>query len=49
VTDASFAELREGDVVLYVEETGGAGPVAVKVRVGGRRSEPADQDAQAAG
>jgi len=36
VTDGDFDRLREGDVVHYVEEEGDAGPVAAKVRVGGR-------------
>lgn len=34
VTNGRFEELREGDRVHYVEEEGGAGPVAVKVRRG---------------
>ncbi len=33
VTNGSFAELREGDPVHYVEEDGDAGPVATKVRL----------------
>lgn len=33
VTNARFEDLREGDVVHYVEEEGGAGPVATKVRL----------------
>jgi cold shock CspA family protein/ribosome-associated translation inhibitor RaiA len=34
VTNARFEDLREGDVVHYVEEDGGAGPVATKIRIG---------------
>jgi cold shock CspA family protein len=33
VTNYQFEELKEGDVVHYVEEVGDAGPVATKVRV----------------
>ena len=32
VTNARFEELREGDVVHYVEEEGDTGPVATKIR-----------------
>ncbi|MBO0711908.1 MAG: HPF/RaiA family ribosome-associated protein [Acetobacteraceae bacterium] len=34
VTNAAFADLRQGDVVHYVEEEGSSGPVANKVRLG---------------
>ena len=34
VTDGRFEDLREGDLVHYVEEDGDAGPTATKVRVG---------------
>jgi cold shock CspA family protein/ribosome-associated translation inhibitor RaiA len=34
VTDGRFEDLREGDLVHYVEEEGDAGPTATKVRVG---------------
>jgi cold shock CspA family protein/ribosome-associated translation inhibitor RaiA len=41
VTDGSFARLKEGDVVHYVEEEGDAGPTATKVWVAaGRQQEP---------
>ncbi len=33
VTNGKFEELREGEVVHYVEEQGDAGPVATKVRI----------------
>ena len=33
VTNAAFADLKEGDFVHYVEEDGDSGPVATKVRV----------------
>jgi cold shock CspA family protein len=33
VTNADFADLKEGDLVHYVEEEGDAGPVATKVRL----------------
>ncbi len=33
VTNADFADLKEGDIVHYVEEEGDAGPVATKVRL----------------
>jgi cold shock CspA family protein/ribosome-associated translation inhibitor RaiA len=33
VTNGRFDDLREGQAVHYVEEEGGAGPVATKVRV----------------
>jgi cold shock CspA family protein/ribosome-associated translation inhibitor RaiA len=33
VTNARFEDLREGQIVHYVEEAGDAGPVATKVRV----------------
>ena len=33
VTNGDFAALRVGQAVHYVEEEGGAGPVAVKIRV----------------
>jgi cold shock CspA family protein/ribosome-associated translation inhibitor RaiA len=34
VTNARFEDLRQGDMVHYVEEEGDAGPVATKVRIG---------------
>jgi cold shock CspA family protein len=33
VTNAEFEDLRAGQRVLYVEETGDTGPVATKIRV----------------
>jgi cold shock CspA family protein len=33
VTNGRFEDLREGDVVHYVEEQGDAGPTAAKIRV----------------
>ena len=33
LTNARFDELKEGDLVHYVEEAGGTGPVAAKVRL----------------
>jgi ribosomal subunit interface protein len=39
VTDARFEDLREGDVVHYVEEESDSGPVATKVRLGNRQGE----------
>ncbi len=33
VTNARFEDLRIGQLVHYVEETGGAGPMATKIRV----------------
>lgn len=33
VTNGRFEDLNEGDMVRYVEEDGGAGPVATKVRL----------------
>jgi cold shock CspA family protein/ribosome-associated translation inhibitor RaiA len=36
VTDGDFATLKPGDAVHYVEEQGDAGPVAAKVRIGGK-------------
>jgi len=36
VTDGDFEDLRQGDMVHYVEEQSDSGPVAVKVRVGPR-------------
>jgi cold shock CspA family protein len=33
VTSGDFASLKPGDPVHYVEDEGGAGPVATKVRV----------------
>jgi cold shock CspA family protein len=38
VTNCRFGDLKEGDVVHYVEEAGGAGPVATKIR---RAEQPA--------
>ena len=40
VTDGDFAQLKPGDPVHYVEEQGDAGPVAAKVRVGGKAAKP---------
>ena len=37
VTDGNFADLREGDLVHYVEEASDAGPVATKVRLNAAR------------
>lgn len=34
VTNGRFAELREGDLVHYVEEESDAGPTATKIRLG---------------
>jgi ribosome-associated translation inhibitor RaiA/cold shock CspA family protein len=39
VTDARFEDLKEGDVVHYVEEESDSGPVATKVRAGNRHGE----------
>jgi cold shock CspA family protein/ribosome-associated translation inhibitor RaiA len=39
VTDGDFATLQPGDAVHYIEEQGDAGPVAAKVRVGGRATD----------
>lgn len=39
VTDARFEDLKEGDIVHYVEEESDSGPLAVKVRLGGRQLE----------
>ncbi len=39
VTDAHFEDLKEGDIVHYVEEESDSGPVAVKVRLGTRHGE----------
>lgn len=39
VTDARFEDLKEGDVVHYVEEESDSGPVATKVRAGARPPE----------
>ena len=33
VTNGRFEDLKQGDVVHYVEDEGDAGPVAVKVRL----------------
>jgi len=33
VTNGRFEDLKQGDTVHYVEAEGGAGPVAVKVRI----------------
>ena len=33
VTNARFEDLKEGDLVHYVEEEGDAGPVATKIRI----------------
>jgi cold shock CspA family protein/ribosome-associated translation inhibitor RaiA len=33
VTNGRFEELREGDLIHYVEAEGGAGPTAVKIRL----------------
>ena len=33
VTNGRFEELREGDIVHYVEEEGDAGPAATKIRL----------------
>jgi cold shock CspA family protein/ribosome-associated translation inhibitor RaiA len=35
VTNGRFEDIREGDLVHYVEDDGDAGPVATKIRVGG--------------
>jgi cold shock CspA family protein len=34
VTNGRFEDIREGDLVHYVEEDGDSGPVATKIRVG---------------
>lgn len=39
VTNARFEDLRQGQLVHYVEEEGDAGPVATKIRVPERKSE----------
>lgn len=39
VTDTRFEDLAEGAIVHYVEEESDSGPVATKVRVGGRHGE----------
>jgi cold shock CspA family protein len=38
VTEGDFASLRQGDLVHYVEEQGGAGPTATKVRIAAVKS-----------
>jgi cold shock CspA family protein len=35
VANGRFEDIREGDLVHYVEDDGDAGPVATKIRVGG--------------
>lgn len=44
VTNGRFEDLKEGDLVYYVEEAGDAGPVASKVRLstGGERTDSED-------
>jgi len=39
VTDTRFDDLKEGDIVHYVEEASDSGPVATKVRMGNRHGE----------